>query len=266
MKISDAVRRSHNRAIRIRPQHPPSFPHQSGIRATRTRNFREVSSAFFIATVPQPTRNAPCSSARARRRAAKSSAILPMYIGLPRIDVRQRDCFEAGHDALVEIWEERMATTEKSFIVILRLLMAWTFLYAASHQVLVPGWSVAGFLSKTKTFHDLFAMFTGPTVAPIVTFLVGYGHLLIGLSLLVGLMVRVSASFGILLLLMYWLAHMDFPYIENPNNLIVDYHIVYATVLGYLIHKHAGHVWGLDALASRIPSFREGEALHPLVA
>ena len=83
-----------------------------------------------------------------------------------------------------------MTATEKGFIFILRMLMAWTFLYAASHQVFVPGWSVAGFLNKTKTFHDLFAVFTGPSVAPVITFLVGYGHLLIGLSLLRGVMVR----------------------------------------------------------------------------
>jgi thiosulfate dehydrogenase (quinone) large subunit len=158
------------------------------------------------------------------------------------------------------------SATEKRFIFLLRMLMAWTFLYAASHQVLVPGWSVAGFLSKTKTFHNLFAIFTTPSVAPIVTFLVGYGHLLIGLSLLVGFMVRISASFGILLLLVYWMAHMDFPYIENANNFIVDYHIVYASILGYLIYKRAGYVWGLDALASRVPLFRDQEILHPLVA
>ena len=96
-----------------------------------------------------------------------------------------------------------MTATEKSFIFALRMLMAWTFLYAASHQVFVPGWSVAGFLNKTKTFHDLFVGFTGPSVAPVITFLVGYGHLLIGLSLLLGLMVRISAAFGIFLMLIY---------------------------------------------------------------
>jgi len=25
---------------------------------------------------------------------------------------------------------------------------------------------------------------------------------------------------------MYWTAHMDFPYIENVNNYLIDYHIV----------------------------------------
>jgi thiosulfate dehydrogenase (quinone) large subunit len=160
-----------------------------------------------------------------------------------------------------------MPTGEKTFIFLMRMLMAWTFLYAASHQgIFAPDWSVAGFLSRTKTFHDIFAVFTAPKVAPIVTFLVSWGHLLIGLSLLVGLMVRVSACFGIVLMLLYWMAHMDFPYIENRNNFIVDYHIVNATVLGYLIYKQAGYVWGFDLLASKIPPFRDGEALHPLVA
>src|SRR3954447_4232148 len=133
---------------------------------------------------------------------------------------------------------------ERAFILFFRLAMGWTFLYAASHQIFDPNWSVAGFLSNTKTFHDAFVVFTTPAVAPFVTFLVEYGHLLIGLSLVSGLMVRVSASFGILLMVIYWMAHMDFPYIENKNNLLLDFHLVYAGLLGYLITKRAGHVWG----------------------
>src|SRR5581483_2193175 len=110
----------------------------------------------------------------------------------------------------------------------------------ASHQVFVPSFSVVGFLSHTKTFHDFFAMFTTPAMAPITTFMVEYGHLLIGLSLLTGLLVRVSAAFGVLLMITYWFAHMDWPFIENTNNFIVDYHLVYAGVLVYLIVKRAG--------------------------
>jgi len=75
------------------------------------------------------------------------------------------------------------SSTERAYILFFRLAMGWTFLYAASHQVFVPDWSVAGFLSHTKTFNGLFSVFTTPTLAPIITFLVGYGHLLIGLSL-----------------------------------------------------------------------------------
>jgi thiosulfate dehydrogenase [quinone] large subunit len=147
--------------------------------------------------------------------------------------------------------------TERALILFFRLTMAWTFLYAASHQVLVPGWSVAGFLNSTKTFHGIYSQFTGPAIAPVLSFLVGYGHLLIGLSLLVGLMVRLSAVFGILLMLLYWTAHMDFPYISDTNNFLVDEHIVYAGVLVLLIVERAGHVFGLDAWAEKLDFFRQ---------
>lgn len=156
--------------------------------------------------------------------------------------------------------------SERYLIFFFRLAMAWTFLYAASHQVFDPKWTVAGFLAHTKTFHDVYAVFTTPEWSPIITFLVGYGHLLIGLSLLTGLMVRVSASFGILLMMVYWTAHMDFPYIENANNFLLDFHIVYAGVLSYLIVKHAGHVWGLDGLVERLSFVEHHPSLKPLVA
>jgi thiosulfate dehydrogenase [quinone] large subunit len=158
------------------------------------------------------------------------------------------------------------SSLEKSLIFYFRLTMAWTFLYAASHQVFVPSFSVVGFLSHTKTWHDVFVVFTTPTMAPITTFMVEYGHLLIGLSLLTGLMVRVSASFGVLLMITYWFAHMDWPFIENTNNLIVDYHLVYAGVLVLLVVKSAGHVWGLDGWAENLNFFKQHPGLKPLVA
>jgi thiosulfate dehydrogenase [quinone] large subunit len=156
-------------------------------------------------------------------------------------------------------------TVERSLILFFRLTMAWTFLYAASHQVFVPGWSVAGFLGSTKTFHAVYAPFTGPVIAPVLSFLVAYGHLLIGLSLLAGLMVRVSAAFGILLMLLYWTAHMDFPYISNANNFLVDEHIVYAGVLVLLIVERAGHIFGLDPWAAKLDFVRERPRLLALV-
>ena len=158
------------------------------------------------------------------------------------------------------------STMERSLILYFRLAMAWTFLYAASHQVFVPDWSVVGFLSHTKTFHSLFVLFTTPRMAPITTFLVEYGHLLIGLSLLTGLLVRVSASFGVFLMLVYWMAHMNWPFISNTNNFILDEQLVYAGVLVYLIVKHAGHVWGLDGWVENRQFVKRHPGLKPLVA
>jgi thiosulfate dehydrogenase [quinone] large subunit len=165
----------------------------------------------------------------------------------------------------MEISDMPVSEVERVLIFYFRIAMAWTFLYAASHQVFDPSFTVVGFLSHTKTFHDQFAIFTTPAIAPITTILVEYGHLLIGLSLLFGLMIRVSASFGVLLMLTYWMAHMDWPFIENKNNFIFDYHLVYAGVLILLIVKQAGHVWGLDAVAEKLPFFSQHPRLRAAV-
>jgi thiosulfate dehydrogenase (quinone) large subunit len=180
-------------------------------------------------------------------------------------DARQSEMPES--ECLSTVEESAMVDShaERNLVLVFRLLMAWTFIYAASHQAFTD-FSVVGFLKSTKTFHDLFAVFTAPAIAPIVSFLVAWGHLLIGLSLLFGMMVRVSAVCGIALLLMYWMAHMDFPYIENKNNFLIDYHIVYSVVLIYLFVKRAGHVWGLDAWAENLDFVREHPTLRPLVA
>lgn len=149
--------------------------------------------------------------------------------------------------------ETTISSVTRNLIFLLRLAMAWTFLYAASHQVFVPGWSATGFLAHTKTFNGLFTLFTGPGIGPVVSFLVEYGHLLIGISLLLGAMVRASATAAILLMILYWMAHMDFPYISNTNNFLIDEHIVNALVLALLIATHAGYRWGMDGWLSNLP-------------
>lgn len=156
------------------------------------------------------------------------------------------------------------SNTEQVLIVFFRLCMGWTFLWAAIHHF-GDDQFVTGFLTHTKTFHDVYAPLTNPAIVPTLTFLVEYGHLLIGLSLISGLLVRISSPFAIMLLLMYWTAHMDFPFIENVNNYLVDYHIVYSGVLVYLIMKRAGHVFGLDGLLERMHMVEQYPVLRPLV-
>ena len=73
------------------------------------------------------------------------------------------------------------ATIDKRFVLAFRLLMGWTFLYAGAWQVLSSDFSAATFLAHTKTFHDVYAPLTSPAIAPVLTFLVSWGHLLIGL-------------------------------------------------------------------------------------
>src|SRR5215469_14726281 len=172
------------------------------------------------------------------------------------------DCLILGRNTMTP--DNAMNSSEKALVVFFRVTMGWTFLWAGIHHFGDDKF-VLGFLSHVKTFHDVYAPLTNPTIIPVLTFMVEYGHLLIGLSLISGLLVRVSAPFAIMLMIMYWTAHMDFPYVENVNNLLIDYHIVYAGVLVYLIAKRAGHVFGLDGLLERIHLTEHYPALRPLL-
>ena len=106
-----------------------------------------------------------------------------------------------------------------------------------------------------KTFHDVLAAFVAPGIEPYTTFAVKWGHLLIGLSLVSGLLIRVSGAFGVLLMLTYYCAHMDFPYVDSPVNFIMEYHLILAGVLVYLMSVRAGTEFGLDGLVDRLHLF-----------
>jgi thiosulfate dehydrogenase [quinone] large subunit len=62
----------------------------------------------------------------------------------------------------------------------------------------------------------------------------------------------------------YYFAHMQFPFIEDHLNYLVDFHLVYATVLVYLIAHRAGHVFGLDGLVEQLNMAEHYPVLRPL--
>ena len=154
--------------------------------------------------------------------------------------------------------------TERFLIVLFRLIIGWTFLWGAIHHF-GDSKFVAEFLSQTKTFHFLYGPMVTPAITPALTFLIEYGQMLIGLSLISGLLVRASSPFAILLLLLFWTGHMNFPYLESVNKFLVDFHVTYAGLCVYLMMKNAGHVFGLDAWAERLPLVRQSRALRAVV-
>ncbi|MDE2230373.1 MAG: DoxX family protein [Alphaproteobacteria bacterium] len=155
------------------------------------------------------------------------------------------------------------ATLDKSVIFVLRVLVGWVFLYAGTWQIW-ENYSAAGFLNHVVTFHSFFVNFATPAVLPATDFLMKWGHLLIGLSLVSGLMVRVSGPFGALLMIVYYFAHIQWPFVGDHLNFLVDFHLVYATVIVYLVAHDAGHVWGLDGLVERLHVVERHPALRPL--
>ena len=153
----------------------------------------------------------------------------------------------------------------RGVILFFRIAMGWTFLYAGVTQLIDPQFTVAGFLGTTKTFHAFYAWFASPEMAPLTNTLVPWGHFLIGLALVTGLLVRASGVFGILLMITYYFAHMDFPYVENHFNFIMDYHLVYAVAIAFVMAARGGEVFGLDGWLGRRQFMLSHPALKPLL-
>lgn len=129
--------------------------------------------------------------------------------------------------------------------------MGWFFFYAGITKVLNPEWSAAGYLTNAKSFSGFFGALASPGVLPFVNFVNEWGLTLLGVSLILGLGVRLSAVLGAILMLLYWVA-LPFP-MPNQNSYIVDQHIIYVFALLLLGSLKAGRVWGLENWCAKLP-------------
>lgn len=139
-----------------------------------------------------------------------------------------------------------MIKFSKLSLFLLRIAMGWFFFYSGITKILNPEWSAAGFLTHANTFPELFAWFASPGILPFVNFANEWGLTLLGISLILGVFVRLSSLFGAILMILYYLPVLTFPYI-GEQAYIVDEHIIYALVLLFFVGIKAGRVWGLDS-------------------
>ncbi|MDP2656594.1 MAG: DoxX family protein [bacterium] len=153
-----------------------------------------------------------------------------------------------------------MTLFQKISLVLFRLAMGWMFLYAGVTHLLNPKFSAAGYLASAKTLPIFFHWLASPDILPTVNFINIWGLTLLGVSLILGVCVRLSSALGVLLMILYWLPlgmlHPD------AHSLIVDDHIIYATGLLALLTMNAGQTWGLDSWFTKLPFLRKHDFLH----
>lgn len=137
-----------------------------------------------------------------------------------------------------------MTKFQKASLFLLRLALGWLMFYAGITKVLDPSWSAAGYLKGAATFAGFYQLLLAPQVLPVINFLNAWGLTLLGVSLIVGLGVRLSSVLGAALMLLYYFPVLTFPYIK-PHSFLVDEHIVYILVLVYFAAVRAGRTWGL---------------------
>ena len=145
-----------------------------------------------------------------------------------------------------------MTQSHKVTLFLLRIATGWLMLYAGVTKLLDPEWSAAGYLTGAKMFTAFFQSLTNPSVLPVVNFVNEWGLTLLGISLILGIGVRLSSILGGVLMLLYYFPILDFPY-PNPHSYIVDEHVIYALLLFFFAAVRAGRVWGLEAWCSRLP-------------
>ncbi len=155
-----------------------------------------------------------------------------------------------------------MTQSQKIFLFLARIILGWMFFYAGISHVLNPNFSAAGYLQGAKTFAGFYQWILSPGILPVVNFVNEWGLTLLGVSLILGIGVRLSSILGAVLMLLYYFPILSFPH-PDAHSYIVDDHIIYASILLFFASVRAGRAWGLEnwcanlPVCSRFPKLRE---------
>jgi thiosulfate dehydrogenase [quinone] large subunit len=98
------------------------------------------------------------------------------------------------------------------WLVTLRVVIGWHFLYEGVVKLANPNWSSAGYLMDSQGFLKEFFYWlaSDPAILNVVDFLNVWGLIAIGLGLILGLLTKVALWAGIVLLSFYYLSHPPF--------------------------------------------------------
>ncbi len=154
-----------------------------------------------------------------------------------------------------------MTRYQKLFLFLLRVSIGWLFFYAGVTKVFDPAWSAAGYLKGAQTFAGFYQWLASPQILPFTNFLNEWGLTLIGVTLILGVFVRLSAFLGAVMMILYYFPVLNFPLV-GEHSFVVDEHIIYTFVLLLLGFLKAGRAMGLEkwcsslSICSRYPTLR----------
>ncbi len=142
-----------------------------------------------------------------------------------------------------------------TFLVALRMLIGWHFLYEGIHKLLHPQWSSLGYLEEAQGILSGLAhwIISNANVLNTVDFLNTWGLTAIGLGLILGLFTRIASFAGATLLMLYYLMNppfigMDLSGPMEGNYLLINKTLIEAITLLLLAVFPAVQRFGLDSL------------------
>ncbi|MDD4199183.1 MAG: DoxX family protein [Paludibacter sp.] len=143
--------------------------------------------------------------------------------------------------------------SQLSWLVILRVLIGWYFMYEGLAKIMAPNWSSYAYLRDSKgIFAPLFTLLTDyPVVMTMVNAINMYGLTVIGLCLILGCFVKFANIGAIGLLSLYYLSHpplLDVHYIIRPEGsyMWVDKNLIMLVAIVVLMLFPTSKMIGLD--------------------
>ncbi len=104
----------------------------------------------------------------------------------------------------------KLSAGQRYGLVLLRVFIGWHFLYEGVLKLYNPSWTSKGYLLSASILKPFFIWLADASRISIIDTLNIVGLIAVGASLLIGLKVRWGCIGGILLLLLYYLAHPPF--------------------------------------------------------
>jgi thiosulfate dehydrogenase [quinone] large subunit len=172
----------------------------------------------------------------------------------------------AARSARTTVAETAIVTSKagRRSLAVLRLTTGFIFLWAFLDKTFGLGFSTPsknswlnggapsqGFLKSpavTGPFKGFFAAIASPTTD--VLFMLAM--LAVGVAVMAGIGVRISAVAGTVVLLFMYLAEWPFAANAASTNPLIDYHVIYALALIVIAVVSAGDTWGLGRAWKRL--------------
>jgi thiosulfate dehydrogenase [quinone] large subunit len=136
----------------------------------------------------------------------------------------------------------------------LRILIGWHLLYEGLIKVIDPTWSAASYLNAAKgPFASFFkSMALNSNILEIINLLNQWGLVIIGISLMIGLLSRWACIGGILLLFLYYISNPPFIGLVNEmyegDYLIVSKNLIEISALLVLYFFQTERIYGIERL------------------
>jgi thiosulfate dehydrogenase [quinone] large subunit len=140
-------------------------------------------------------------------------------------------------------------------LVLMRILIGWHFLYEGIIKAYNPSWTSKGYLLSASILKTFFAWLAADSRISVIDNLNIIGLIAVGISLLIGIKVKWGCIGGMLLLLLYYLAHPPFPDLpQGPSEgsyWIVNKNLIEMSALFVIYQFPLATVFGLENLLSK---------------